>query len=240
MALQDHFRPPLSVRRHWHAFHSAWATYLVADLNQRLPEGYFAEPNVQFGVEIDIASFEEPGLAADDTVSGLEIGTRLTPDSRTLWSPPGPTQTVPFRLLTDTVEVMILHTEAGPVLVGVIELVSPANRDRPAHRDAFVAKCATYVQQGIGLVMVDVVTGRRADLHDALLTYLVGLETPPPTTELYTVAYRPIQRYRQPYLDIWQETLAIGPPLPTMPLWLRGALCLPVALEATYERTCRE
>ena len=61
MALQDHFRPPLSLRRHWHAFHNAWATYLAADLNQRLPEGYFAEANVQFGIEIDVATFEEAG-----------------------------------------------------------------------------------------------------------------------------------------------------------------------------------
>jgi hypothetical protein len=43
----DHFRPPLSERRHWHAFHHAWATFLAADLNRQLPEGYFAEPNVQ-------------------------------------------------------------------------------------------------------------------------------------------------------------------------------------------------
>jgi len=24
MPLREHFRPPLSVRRHWHGFHSAW------------------------------------------------------------------------------------------------------------------------------------------------------------------------------------------------------------------------
>ena len=29
-------------------------------------------------------------------------------------------------------------------------------------------------------------------------------------------------------------------PLPTLPLWLRGGLCLPVELEATYTRTCVE
>ena len=62
MVLQDHFRPPLSIRRHWHAFHNAWATYISSDLNQRLPEGYFAEANVQFGIEIDVATFEEAGL----------------------------------------------------------------------------------------------------------------------------------------------------------------------------------
>ncbi len=46
MGLLDHFHPPLSSRRHWHAFHNAWATYIASDLNRKLPEGYFAEPNV--------------------------------------------------------------------------------------------------------------------------------------------------------------------------------------------------
>ena len=52
MPLMDHFHPPLSERRQWHAFHHAWATFLAADLNRQLPKGYFAEPNVQFGIEI--------------------------------------------------------------------------------------------------------------------------------------------------------------------------------------------
>ncbi len=64
MPLCDHFHPPLSTRRHWHAFHNAWATYIAADLNHRLPEGYFAEPNVQFGIEIDVAAFEEQNGSA--------------------------------------------------------------------------------------------------------------------------------------------------------------------------------
>ena len=41
-------------------------------------------------------------------------------------------------------------------------------------------------------------------------------------------------------LDVWLEPIAVGQVLPTMPLWLRGGLCLPVALETTYERTCIE
>jgi hypothetical protein len=49
MNLLDHFRPPLSIRRHWHGVYNAWATNIAAALNSRLPAGYFAEPNVQFG-----------------------------------------------------------------------------------------------------------------------------------------------------------------------------------------------
>jgi hypothetical protein len=217
MALQDHFRPPLSVRRHWHAFHHAWATYIASDLNQLLPEGYFAEPNVQFG-DIEAAM----PLSAD-------VG----------WAPPAPTQTVPFPLVIDTVEVLLYNSDAGPTLVGAIELVSPANKDRPAHRDAFVAKRETYLQQGMGLVVVDVVTGRRANLHDEFLARLRDVGASRLDTELYAVAYRPVQHDGEPHLDMWQETLAVGRSLPTMPLWLRGTLCLPVVLDRTYARTCR-
>src|SRR3954452_8919641 len=55
MPLLDHFRPPLSERRHWHSFHNSWATYLSSQINLCLPTGYFAEANVQFGIEIDVA-----------------------------------------------------------------------------------------------------------------------------------------------------------------------------------------
>lgn len=49
-----------------------------------------------------------------------------------------------------------------------------------------------------------------------------------------------IERNKETNLDIWQEELRIGDVMPTMPLWLRGAICLPLELEATYQRTCRE
>ena len=85
---------------------------------------------------------------------------------------PSPTQTVPIAIITDIVEILVFSQEAGPTLAGALELASPANKDRPAHRDAFVSKCATYLQQGVGLVIVDVVTDRRANLHDELLARL--------------------------------------------------------------------
>jgi hypothetical protein len=234
MVLHDHFHPPLSVQRHWHAFHNAWATYLASDLNRRLPDGYFAEPNVQFGIEIDVATFEESELGSShnwsaEGVVGAPMG----------WTPPAPTQTIPFPLVTDAVEVMIFNSEAGPTLAGAIELVSPANKDRPAHRDAFVSKCETYLQQGVGLVVVDIVTGRRVNLHDELVVRMAP-ETSPLSADLYAAAYRPVDRDGQPSLDMWLETLAVGQSLPTLPLWLRGALCVPVELDATYQRTCHE
>jgi hypothetical protein len=226
MVLHDHFRPPVGLRRHWHSFHNAWSTYIASHLNQHLPEGYFAEANVQFDIEIDVATYEEGA------------GTHI--DSDAGWRAPAPTQTVPISLIGDVVEVLVFDQEGGPTLAGAIELVSPANKDRPEHRDAFVSKCAAYVQQSIGLVIVDVVTTRRANLHRSLLARLGEHGTESLDAPLYAAAYRLVERAEQPNLDIWYRPLGLGEPLLTMPLWLRGGLCLPVDLEATYRRTCQE
>ena len=40
-------------------------------------------------------------------------------------------------------------------------------------------------------------------------------------------------------LESWAHALAIGNPLPTLPLWLSSDLAVPLELEATYEETCR-
>lgn len=231
MPLRDHFRPPLSLRRHWHAFHNAWATFLASDLNRRLPEGYFAEANVQFGIEIDVATFEKSAGGENPDLPGGS--------STAGWTAPAPTLTVPFPVGTDTVEVAVYGNEGGPSLAGAVELVSPANKDRPEHREAFLSKCSAYLQQGIGLIIVDVVTQRKGNLPSELLRRFAGCE-PSWDADLYTAAYHPVERSGQTSLDIWQEALAVGRRLPTMPLWLRGAPYVPVDLEATYERTCSE
>jgi hypothetical protein len=230
MVLLDHFRPPLSSRRHWHAFHNAWATYLATDLNQRLPAGFFAEPNVQFGIEIDVAAFEETASLP------------FVP----AWQPPVPQQQILFSPTEAIVEVNILSDAAGPTLRSAIELVSPANKDRPEHRQAFLAKCATYLRQGISLVVVDVVTIRKANLHQELLTSLTTLLPTQdnavslnPAAELYAAAYHPVRLAEQAQLDIWYETFGVGAVLPTMPLWLDADICVPLMLQETYEQTCQ-
>ncbi|WP_227254538.1 hypothetical protein [Frigoriglobus tundricola] len=117
--------------------------------------------------------------------------------------------------------------------------MSPTNKDRQLHRDALVSKCAAYIQAGVGLVLVDVVTERFADLHRELLIRL-GADDPVCEPTLSGSAYRPVERGDTTVLDVWREPIAVDQPLPTLPLWLRGGLCLPVELEATYERTCIE
>jgi hypothetical protein len=84
------------------------------------------------------------------------------------------------------------------------------------------------------------VTGRLANLHRELLERLGATPLLPPDTELYAASFRPIERGGQPSLDIREERLAIGEAMPSLPFWLRGAICLRVDLATTYDRTCRE
>jgi hypothetical protein len=225
MTLLDHFRSPLSSRRHWHSFHNAWATYLAEDLNQRLPQGYFAESNVQFGIEIDVAAFEEEPFSVGNPASDN-------------WQPSPPTQVVPFEsALVEQVEVGIFSTEQSTKLIGAIEIVSPANKDRLSQREVFVTKCQSYLEQGVGLIVVDIVTTRKQSLHTQLMKQ-IGSQPQASASDLYAAAYRSIVT-ESPQVEIWFEHLAIGQSLPTLPLWLKEGGCFPVDLAQTYDRTCK-
>jgi hypothetical protein len=224
MPLRDHFHRPLATRRHWTSFHGAWATFLCGQLNRVLPPDFFAEPLCHFVVEIDVATF-------DEECHGSEM---------TGWTPPGPTLTVPIAPATDTVEVRVYRDEGGSVLAGCIELVSPSNKDRAEERDAFVSKCASYLHDGVGLLVVDIVTSPLANLHTALLARVSPGSAGALTSDLYAASYRPYEQKEQTELSVWQEALVVGQPLPKMPLWLRNGPCMPVELEETYEQTCRE
>jgi hypothetical protein len=232
MPLLDHFHAPLSRRRHWENLHSAWANALRDQLNEVLPSRYFAEVQISLGkhVEIDVATFEEETASDAANEGGVAV-----------WAPPRPPQTA---LLTaapaDLFEVQVLTEDEGPRLVAAVELVSPANKDRPGNRQAFAVKCASYLHQGIGLAVVDVVTNRSSNLHDQLLALLEVAVAPAaqPMPNLYAGAYRTLPTAEGLRLDYWFETLALGEPLPTLSLWISPELCLPLHLEPAYQTAC--
>jgi hypothetical protein len=130
----------------------------------------------------------------------------------------------------------VFSTLAGSTLVAAIELVCPGNKDRPEARQAFAVKCAAYLQRGIGVVVLDIVTSRHANLHDELVLLLGPLPglAFPTSTPLYATSYRPAHRQDRNEIDLWREPLAVGQPLPTLPLAVRGLGCVPIHLEGTY------
>ena len=237
MPLRDHFHPPLSVDRHWESFHAAWSGSLADALNRVLPEHYFAEEQIHAGpsVEIDVATFEETTSAGGNNPRDGATATLATPP----WSPPAPALTIPA-VFADDFEVQVFSTRTGPRLVAAIELVSPRNKDRPEARQTFATKCASYLHQGIGLLVIDIVTHRLANLHNETMRLLpFGLTGHLPADTLYAVAYQPVRRHGQEEIDLWWSTFAVGQDLPTLPLALAADFSLPVDLDATYRDACQ-
>src|SRR5205823_10569026 len=129
-------------------------------------------------------------------------------------------------------EVRVYDAKRGRRLVASVELISPAIKDRPEHRRLFVAKCAALLQQRVSVVLVDVVTVRDFNLYGELLE-LIGPSDPSLGREpasLYAVSCRWRPGPAVGRLETWYQPLALGQPLPTLPLWLSDDFGVPLGL----------
>lgn len=229
MPLRDHFHPPVSKRSSWEGFHGGWPMQIVRELAPRLPDGFVAEPRVHLGsyYEIDVSAFEQDGERTQD----LDSGPLATGSVATAIDAEFPEQYA--------YEILIFDIERERRLVAVVELVSPANKDRPDSRQLFVAKCLNLLRQDVCVSIIDLVTIRQFNLYAELLTLLGHSEAvlrPPP---IYAVTCRKRMGSHRTKVDTWSRPLGIGQPLPSLPVWLSKTQTVTVDLEASYEETCR-
>src|SRR5262245_61846739 len=130
MPLRDHFRPPISSRFSWEGFHGMWPAIMVQQLSPLLPENFTAEPRVHLGTycEIDVSAYEEdepkqPAWSPADDRGGVATAA---------WAPPHPTLSVDADLAEQYEYEVLVHDQSrGRTLVAAVEIVSPANKDRP-------------------------------------------------------------------------------------------------------------
>ncbi len=132
----------------------------------------------------------------------------MAADSRLrLSAPPRPTLAVatdpPGQ---DIYEVRVHDTESGDRLVAAVEIVSPANKDRPDHRRAFVAKCAVLLQERVCVAIVDLVTTHTASLYQELMELLGQTDTsfPDGSPSLCAVAIRWSNKADRWFLEAWR------------------------------------
>ncbi len=253
MPMRDHFRQPLDTITSWESLHQAWPTVMVMHLNRLLPARFRAEPGIHQGAsfEIDVSTYD---IADEPTRPSPEIGpgeseaggVALVTKPR-VWAPPRPT----FEVATDLPDqdefaVLVYDQRRQRRLVAAVELVSPANKDRPENRHLFAARCAALLQKRVSIAIVDLVTTRHFNLYDELLAMLdksdPAFSSEPPAT------YAAACRWTHPgtpegptgwRLQAWNHTLALGQPLPELPLWLTDDFAVPLELESSYEETCR-
>jgi hypothetical protein len=217
MPLRDHFHPPISDLISWDSLYGQWPAMIVIDLNRRLPPRFVASPRIHLGaaLEIDVAttrSTEAGPVASEQAASEGGVATAI-------WAPPEPTMDVATDLPErDEYEVQIFETERRR-LVAAIEIVSPANKDRPENRRVFAAKCAALLQRGVSVSIVDLVSNRQFNLYSELLDLLslVDPNLPPSPPPMYAVTCRWRQVGQSWRLNTWANTLTVGQLLPTLP-----------------------
>ncbi|WP_439630723.1 DUF4058 family protein [Gemmata sp.] len=243
MPLRDHFRPPVSKRASWEGLHGGWPMVIVQQLRKTLPPGFIASPSVRLGsfYEIDVATYEPDEAQASPRGNSWHGSNGAT---TVQWDASEPSVAIEVEPDEEyEYAVHVYDAEREQTLVAAIEIVSPANKDRPEKRNSFVAKCAALLRQGVSVCVVDLVTNRQFNLYTELMAFIGhGRKDPmsenPPAT--YAASCRWGPRGDKSRLETWSRVMTVGQPLPSLPLWLRADLAVTLDLEATYEQACHD
>ena len=241
MPLRDHFRPLTTKSGSWESLHGGWPMVIVQQIRNQLPPGFVAALRVHLGpyFEINSAADESDDPTSNFGARGGGAGAMAA------LAPPRPTWAIETDAPEDDVyEVEIYNVEEERTLVAVIEIVSPANKDRPEKRRAFAGKCGALLRKGVAVSVVDVVTIRRANLYAELMAFIghpdptLGPEPPP----IYASSCRwtPNAEGTRARLEAWFSPMAVGQPIPALPLWLTDSQSLVFDLERSYQQACSD
>jgi hypothetical protein len=189
----------------WGDFHDSMIAAMRASLNERLPAGYAAEINLYVWFHEPDARERRARVVPDVHVTREPASPRLV-KSR----PGGALLPAPRRLVFPAVErrrhryVRIVDVDTNRV-VTVIELLSPANKASGDDREAFLAKRAECLAQGLNLVEIDLLRGgRRLPL---------GKPVPKDAGSFYALVCR---AWEYPQVDFW--SFGLRDPLPDVPV----------------------
>jgi hypothetical protein len=221
-----------------HDFHTVWIGQIRTALNEGLlPEGYYALAEQHAGETIaDVLTLHASRDIPRERSLPRAIGGTLVTEA-----PPQVarhhTLELPATLHPRTIAVR--HV-SGHQLVGMIEIVSPANKDRAKHVEAFATKAADALQQGVHLLVIDLFPPGQYDpygIHGVIRQRLAESDDAydlPSTEPLTLAAYA-----AGPRIDVYLEHLRAGARLREMPLFLERDRYVNVPLEFTYDAAYR-
>lgn len=213
----------------FHAFHTAWITHLSEALNDGiLPPSYYALPEQHGGRMIaDVLTLQAPQVAVpppEPDEGGVAV-VESPPRVRCKLSP-SPGARGSRRTLT------IRHV-SGHRIIALVEIVSPANKDRAAHVTEFADKVETALWHGIHVLLVDLFPPGQYDpqgMHAVVWDRFDDQSYLVPTHEVLTLA----SYVAGPRPEAYLEHLAVGSALTEMPLFLNPDHYVNAPLESTY------
>jgi len=133
---------------------------------------------------------------------------------------------------------LVIRHNSGHRVVALLEIVSPANKDRPRSVQDFVGKAIAALQQGVHLLVIDLFPPGRHDpqgIHFLIWeNYGDELDAPPPGKPIALASY-----LAGSLPEAYLEFAAVGDLLAAMPLFLDLHAYVNVPLATTYEAAYR-
>lgn len=218
----------------FHAFHHRWISAISDVLNGgKLPRDYYALPEqVAAGFGPDVLTLQ--GQAADQTptTSGSDDNAAallLQTRPRTRFT--ARTEAEFYRRKKSSI---VVRHVSGDRIVAMLEVMSPGNKSSRHAMNAFVEKTCELLEHRIHLLIIDPFPPGPRDpngIHAAIWEQIDDDSFQLPADQPLTVVAYECDLTTQAHI----ETMAVGQPLPDMPLFLMPNACVMVPLEATYQ-----
>jgi hypothetical protein len=229
MSIHDWSRVPAGL---FHHFHQRWTAAICDALNAgRLPKGYSAliEQSAA-GVYPDVITLEYGPRASGhrNAPTGIAVAS-ASPKTRFV------SQASDEDIYAAKANRIAIHHPLGEV-IAIIEIVSPGNKSGRHALRAFVEKNLGFLHQGIHLLIIDLFPPSKRDpqgIHKAIWDEIQDEPFELPSDKPLTLAAYSAGVPKRAYV----EPVAVGEPLPEMPLFLDPESYIPVPLEATYLAT---
>lgn len=233
MPIQDWRRVDAGI---FHDFHNGWINHLKEALNEGLlPSGYYALSEQHAGQYVaDILTLQTgtptPPLPPLPPSEGALALAEAPPRVRRKLSA---SSTARRRRRT-----LAIRHVSGHRLVALVEILSPANKDRTRHVTEFADKAISALEMGIHVLLVDLFPPGPHDpqgMHAVVWTHFDEEPYELPAGEPLTLA----SYLAMPQPDAYLEHVSVAAPLPDMPLFLNEDRYVNVPLEATYQAAYR-
>ena len=209
----------------FHDFHQRWTIEICNGLNDgRLPDGYFAMVEQRTGgPEPDVVTLE-----LDAHVGAVAGGVAVEvepPRTRIV------TRNEAAGYARRANRVTVRHPDGE--VVAVLEVVSPGNKDSLHAAEAFARKAVEFLLAGVHLLIVDLFPPGPRDpqgIHKLIWDRICDEPFSLPPDKPLTLAAYEAGSDTVAYI----EPVAVGDPLPDMPVFFAPGRYVPCPLESTY------
>ncbi len=231
----------------FHAFHLLWIAELHQAVSERLPKSYYCLPEQVAGVgnpdvlTLQFSTYKTPlpganGSSGSHPPSGAgAVAVATAPKARF---------TARSEAVTRNPKSVVVRHVSGHRVVAIIEIVSPNNKGSASALKAMTEKAAGFLRAGVHLLFLDLFPPSARDpngIHPLIwseietrptLVWSDAEEQPfalPSDKPLTLAAYSSGLTF-----EAFIEPVAVGDPLPDMPLFLTPDAHVLVPLEASY------